>query len=76
MASSIKSLQDAKNVVNALLSAPTNVEAHQQAWALCNNESWPLLCEAGYPEFIEKYAESWGDGDMGPVSQSTSLFVN
>lgn len=71
MSSQIKSLGDAKNVVNALRSAPSSVEAHQQARTLCNGESWGYLCEAGYPEVIAQYTESWNDSDMGPVNTIT-----
>ena len=62
----IKSVFDAKDVVNALRSSPGDVQLHQNARSLCSNDSWGYLCEAGYPQFIAEYAESWRVNDMGP----------
>jgi len=64
----INSVSDAKIVVNALRASPDSLEAHLNAEASCSDASWRYLCEAGYPQAICEYAESWTVNDTGPVS--------
>ncbi|KAG8754826.1 hypothetical protein FRC14_004612 [Serendipita sp. 396] len=61
----ITTFADAQALVKELRENPNNIEKRQLARTACSTESWPLLCDARYPDFLADCVNLHGEEEVG-----------